>query len=192
MLPQFFLVYWYVNDFLFHDDDDDLPKGSELRKTVAGNMMEVEPDFKKKKSNGEDMTHTKVKEWVSPYVMTEFEDHNEQKNLMVVVALPTGVMHFNTTNTDIAVGSTQEELFIRIIWPHNMTDVKLLLSQFMMSWHREETNIRKQLALEKAFNQLKEKATDLMWSKLRIPLPFQVQSKLNLDFIFITTTDSMH
>ena len=78
--------------------------------------------------------------------MTEFEDHNKQKNLMVVVILPTGVMHFNTTNTGIAVGSTQEELIIKIIWPHNMTYVKSLLSQFTISWHREENNMKKWLA----------------------------------------------
>ena len=56
-----------------------------------------------------------VKDWVPPYVMTDFEDHNNQKNMVVVVLLPTGVTHFNATNTDIAVGSTLEELIIKII-----------------------------------------------------------------------------
>ena len=115
--------------------------------------------------------------------MTEFEDHNKQKYLVVVVILPTGVMHFNTTNTDITVGSTQQELIIKITWPHNMTDVKSLLSQFMMSWQREESNISKRLALEKAFNQFREKVTDFMWSKGYIPLPFHVQSSFDFKSI---------
>ena len=38
-----------MNDILFNDDDDnELCKGSEPRKRVAGMMMEVEADFKKK------------------------------------------------------------------------------------------------------------------------------------------------
>ena len=57
------------------------------------------------------------------------------------------------------------------------------MTQFMTSWHREEAT-RKRLALEKAFNQLRETATNFMWSKVSIPLPFQVQSKFNFDFIF--------
>ena len=69
------LVYWLtnymvltdqqdVNDFLFNDDEDDeLPKGSGLRKRVAGTMIKVEAKFKKKNSNGEDTTNTKVKDW---------------------------------------------------------------------------------------------------------------------------------
>ena len=103
---------------------------------------------------------------------------------MVVVVLPTGVAHFNTVNTDIVVWSTQEELIIKIIWPHNMMDVKLLLSQFMMRWHREESSMRKRLALETAFNQLREKATNFMLSNVSILLPSHVQSKFNFDFVF--------
>ena len=102
----------------------------------------------------------------------------------VVVLLPAGVMHCNTTNTDIAVVSTQEELIIKIIWPHNMTNIKLLLSQFLISLHRKESNTRKQLALEKAFNQLKEKVTNFVWSMVSIPLPFKVQLTFDFDFIF--------
>ena len=44
-----------ISDFLFHDDDD-MPKGSGLRKRAAGTMMEVKAEFKKKRSNGEDTT----------------------------------------------------------------------------------------------------------------------------------------
>ena len=43
-------------------------------------MMKVEADFKKKKSNGEDTTTSKVKDWVSPYVITKCEDHSKHKN----------------------------------------------------------------------------------------------------------------
>ena len=65
-----------------------------------------------------------------PYVVTDFKDHNKQKNLVVVV-LPTGVAQNNTTNTNISVGSAQD-----IVWPHNMT-VKTLLEQFLMSWQSQ-------------------------------------------------------
>ena len=38
-----------MHDILFNDDsNDELPKGSGLRKRVAGTMMEVEADFNKK------------------------------------------------------------------------------------------------------------------------------------------------
>ena len=139
------LIYWLtnnyiltgqqlVNNILFNDDDDDeLPKGSGLRERVAGTMMEVEADCKKKKSNGEDITYNKVKDWVLQYVITEFKDHNKQKYLLAVVVLPTGVTYYNTTNTDTVVGSTQEELIIKFIWLHKMMDVKSLLGQSMTS-----------------------------------------------------------
>ena len=82
MLLQLFLVYWwtnsvlltgwqYVNDFLFHnddDDDDDLVKGSGQRQRAAGTLMEVDGKFKKKESNGEDKTNTKVRDCMPPYV----------------------------------------------------------------------------------------------------------------------------
>ena len=96
------LVYWLtdnliltgwqdINDIVFNDDEvDELPKGSGLRKRVAGMMVEVEADLKKKKSNGEDTTNSKVKDWVPPYIVAEFEDQCKQKNLVVVVVLPTG------------------------------------------------------------------------------------------------------
>ena len=29
--------------------------------------------------------NSKVKDWIPPYVMTDFEDHNKQKNLVMVV-----------------------------------------------------------------------------------------------------------
>ena len=58
-----------------------------------------------------------------PYVVTDFKDHNKQKHLVVVVVLPMEVVHYNTINTDIAVGSTQDKLEIKIIWPYNMMDV---------------------------------------------------------------------
>ena len=57
-----FLVDWFtnngystgwqdVNDILFIDNEDDkLPKGSGLRKRVAGTMMDAEADFKMKRA----------------------------------------------------------------------------------------------------------------------------------------------
>ena len=79
MPTELCLVYWLtnyilllltgqqnVNYFLFNDDevdeDDDLPKQSGLRKRVAGTMMEVKAEFRKKKRNGEDTINTKVKD----------------------------------------------------------------------------------------------------------------------------------
>ena len=47
--------------------------------------------------------------------MTDFTDHKKQKYLVVVVVvfLPMGVMHDNTTNTDIKVGSMLDKLQIK-------------------------------------------------------------------------------
>ena len=44
--------------------------------------------------------------------------------------------------------------------------------------------MRKGLALEKAFKQLREKVMDFMWSKVSIPLLFHAQSKFHFNFIF--------
>ena len=79
--------------------------------------------------------NSRVIDWMPPYVMTDFEDHNKQKNMVVVVVLPTGVTHYNTTNTDISVGSTQDKLIIKIIWPHTVMDLEILLGRFAMSCH---------------------------------------------------------
>ena len=59
--------------------------------------------------------------------VTDFKDHNKQKDLVVMVVLPTGVMQYNATNTDILVSSAQDALIVKIIWPHNMIYVKTLL-----------------------------------------------------------------
>ena len=45
-----------------------------------------------------------------PYVVTDFENHSKQKHLVVLVVLCTGVAHYNTTNMDIVVDSTQDGL----------------------------------------------------------------------------------
>ena len=52
-----------------------------------------------------------------------------------------------------------DELQIIVIWLNNIMDVMKLLSQFQ------------HLAMEKAFNQLREKAMDYVCSKVCIPLP---------------------
>ena len=62
-----------------------------------------------------------------------------------------------------------------------------MLGQLMTAWHGDNTNIQKWLALEKAFNQLREKAMDFMWCKMSIPLPFPVQSKFDFEFVLIMT-----
>ena len=80
---------------------------------------------------------------MQPYVVTDFEDCNKQKHLVVLVVLPAGAMHYNTTNTDIAVRSTQDKMEIKIIWPHNMTVLTTLLSQFMNSSHGANINMWK-------------------------------------------------
>ena len=114
-----------------------------------------------------------------PFVISDFEDHNKQKLLVVLVMLPVGIMHYNTTNMGIA-----DELEVKIIWLHNMTDVMMLLSQFQNGWHSDNINMWKKLALEKAFNQLQEKATDFIWSKVSLQLPFPVQSKFDFKCIY--------
>ena len=113
----------------------------------------------RKTSNGYEEMNGKVKDWMPPHVMMDFTDHKKQKHLVVLVVLPTGVMHYNTTKTDIVVGSSQDKLQIKIIWPHNMTDVMKLLRQFLDTWHGDDINMWQCLAMEKAFNLLKEKAT---------------------------------
>ena len=95
-----------------------------------------------------------------------------------------GVVHYNTTNTDITVGSTQDKLHIKIIWLHNKMDVTKLLSQFPDTWHGDDISMWQHLAMEKAFNLLKEKAMDFVWSKVSMPLPFMVQLKFNFEFIY--------
>ena len=135
--------------------------------------------------------NSKVKDWMPLNVMTDFEDHNKLKN-MVVVVLPTRLAHYNTTYIDVLVASTQGELIIKIIWPHNMTDVKMLLGQFATSWHQDDIDMQKRLALEKTFNQLREKATGFVWSKAASPYCFMCSLKLILSLFSIMTTDSMH
>ena len=103
---------------------------------------------------------------------------------MVLVVLPTGVAHDNTPNMDIVVGSTEDELQIKIIWPCNMTDVTKLLSQFPNTWHGDDINRWQHLAMERAFNQFKEKVMDFVWSKVSIPLLFIVQSKFDFEFVY--------
>ena len=65
-----------------------------------------------------------------------------------------------------------------------MMDVTKLLSQFLHTWHVDNLNMWQCLAMEKAFDQLKEKETDFVWSKVSIPLPFIVQSKFKFKFIY--------
>ena len=45
-------------------------------------------------------------------------------------------------------------------------------------------NMQQHLAMEKAFNQLKQKATDFFWSKVCIPLPFIVQPVFEFEFFY--------
>ena len=143
-------------------------------------IMEVEAEHKKKKSDvGEEM-----KQWVPPYVVTDWEDDKKQKNVVVVVVLPTGVAHQNTTNCDIAVGPSKLALHVTIIWPLNMMDVNVLLDQFPDKWHVDDRNTRRRLALERAFNNLREKETDYVKSQVQIKLPFEVQSKFEFEFVY--------
>ena len=44
-----------------------------------------------KKSNADRTTTTKGKDWMPQYVLTDFEDCNKQKHLVVLVVLPTEV-----------------------------------------------------------------------------------------------------
>ena len=77
------------------------------------------------------------------HVVMDFMDHKEQKHLVaVVVVLPTGVVHYNTTNTDIDVGTTQDGVQIKNIWPNNMTAVTKLLSEFLCAWHADDLSMR--------------------------------------------------
>ena len=64
-----------------------------------------------RKSNGYEERNSWVNDWMPPHVMADFTDNKKQKHLVVVVVvLPMGVMHYNTTNTDIVVGSTEDKL----------------------------------------------------------------------------------
>ena len=111
-----------MNDIVFHDDgNNDLPGGIGLRKKVAGTMAEA--DFKKKV-----MVRT-------PYAMTDFEDHKKQKKWWWWLYFLQGSCITKQILTFQLASSTQDELIIEIIWPHNMRDVTTLLSWFMMSWH---------------------------------------------------------
>ena len=54
----------------------------------------------------DDTTATKVKDWMPSYVLMDFEDCNKQKHLVALAVLPTGVTHYNTTNTGISAGGS--------------------------------------------------------------------------------------
>ena len=97
-----------------------------------------------------------------PHVMTNFTDYQKQKHLVVLVALPTGVAHYNmlvalptgvahynTTNMDNVVGSTHCKLQIIIFWLPNMTDVMKLLSQFLGTWHGANINMWQCLVIDR-------------------------------------------
>ena len=56
-----------------------------------------------KRSNGYERMNSKVKDWLQPHVVMDLMDQKKQKNLVVVVVIPTGVMHYDTTNMDIVV-----------------------------------------------------------------------------------------
>ena len=118
------------------------------------------------------------------HIVTDFIDHMKQRHLVVVVILPTGVVHYNTTNVDIEVGSMKDELQIKIIWPNNMMDVTKLLGQFTCEWYVEDLDMWLHLAMEKAFTQLKVNQTDFIWSKVSIPLLFIFQSEFEFEFIY--------
>ena len=93
--------------------------------------------------------NSKRKDWMLPHVMTDFTDHQKQKHLVVLVALPTGVAHYNTTNMDNVVGSTHCKLQIIIFWLPNMTDVMKLLSQFLGTWHGANINMWQCLVIDR-------------------------------------------
>ena len=120
--------------------------------------------------------------------MTDFTDHKKQKHLLVVGILPMGLVHFNTTNTDSKVASMQDELQIKIIWPNSMMDVMKLLIQFLHKWFADDINMQQHLAMKKAFNQLRKKASEFVWSKVCIPIS---QSVSLISFITMTM-DSVH
>ena len=150
--------------------------------------MEAYAEYNMKKSNGFEEMNSKVKDWVPPHVMTDFTDHKKQKHLVVVGILPMGFVHFNTTNKDIEVASMQDELQIKIIWPNNMMDVMKLLSQFLHKWYADDINMQQHLAMKKAFNQLRKKASDFVWSKVCTPISHSV----SLRSCITMTMDSVH
>ena len=65
-----------------------------------------------------------------------------------------------------------------------MTDVMKLVSQFPHTWRVDDLSMQQYLAMDKAFNQLKKKAMDFVWSKVSILLPFIVQSKFDFEFVY--------
>ena len=65
-----------------------------------------------------------------------------------------------------------------------MTDVMKLLSQFLCTWHVDNLDIGQCLVMERAFDQLRGKEMDFVWSKVSIPLSFIVQSKFEFKFMY--------
>ena len=59
-----------------------------------------------KKSNRYEEMNSKVIDRIQPHAKMDFTDHKKKRHLVVLVVLPMGVTHCNTTNTDIVVGST--------------------------------------------------------------------------------------
>ena len=187
-----FLLNCAPNTFLLTGKILDSPKESkeEVKKrgmALGEAIMQFDVEQKKKKVAVE--TGDLYKPWVLPYVIADWADENKQKNLVVVVNLPLGVVKNNTTNTDISIGDSRTILTVTMFWPRNMVDVLILLNQFPPSWHNQENNIRRRLALEKAFHNLRTKETDLVRSKIDITLPFEVQSKFSYEFMYDIEND---
>ena len=142
--------------------------------------MAAEVEYKGEREWYEE-TNSKIKGWMPPHVMMDFMDHKKQKHLVVVVVLPTGVVQYNPANTNIEVGSPQDEVQVRIIWPKNMTDVMKLLSQFLHTCHGYDLNTWRRQSKEK---------NGFCLVKGEHPLPFTVLLKLSLSSSMIM--GSMH
>ena len=56
-----------------------------------------------KRINGYERMNSKVKDWLQTHVVMDLMDQKKQKILVVVVVIPMGVMHYDTTNMDNVV-----------------------------------------------------------------------------------------
>ena len=149
--------------------------------------LQVQLQQKRKKTNEEDSGNDMMRNWEPPHVLTQWVDDKKQRHLVILVVLPTGIAHEDTTNCLIEVDRSQLQVHVKVIWPDNATHIHYLTQHMHREWHVEEKNLRMKLALEDAMNQMRKRETDFVRSKFSLSLPFMVQSRFDYEFMYDTT-----
>ena len=128
--------------------------------------LQVQLQQKRKKTNEEDSGNDMMRNWEPPHVLTQWVDDKKQRHLVILVVLPTGIAHEDTTNCLIEVDPSQLQVHVKVIWPDNATHIQYLTQHMHREWHVEEKNLRMKLALEDAMNQMRKRGNRLCQVKV--------------------------